>query len=105
MTVMIGGAWFEEYFGTNPTEEYLLSVALEQLKTILKIEIPPLSQNVSILRNCIPQYIVGHNDRVQRIKDYISVHKLPLGLCGSSYEGVGVNDVILSAKKAVSNDN
>lgn len=100
---MMGGAWFEKYFGTNPTEEHLMSVALEQLKTILKINEDPIAQNVSILKNCIPQYIVGHDERVECIKDYISENKLPLGLCGASYEGVGVNDVILSAKKVVSN--
>lgn len=104
-TVMLGGAWFEEYFGTNPSEEHLLKVALEQLRTILNIVIPPIGSNVSILRNCIPQYIVGHQERKNRIQNYIEEHKIPLGLCGSSYEGVGVNDVILSAKKAVSNIN
>lgn len=102
---MLGGAWFEEYFGTNPSEEHLLKVALEQLRTILNIVIPPIGSNVSILRNCIPQYIVGHQERKNRIQNYIEEHKIPLGLCGSSYEGVGVNDVILSAKKAVSNIN
>lgn len=101
LTVMMGGVWFEKYFGTNSTEKHLLSVAVEQVKTILKIKESPHAHSVSILKDCIPQHIVGHNQRIDRIRDYISKHKLPLGLCGSSYEGVGVNDVILSAKKAV----
>lgn len=99
---MLGGAWFEKYFGTSSTEDHLLSVALNQVKSILNIKATPISSNVAILKDCIPQYIVGHNERVDRIKNYISEHKLPLYLCGASYEGVGVNDVIYSAKKAVS---
>ncbi|KAK0079589.1 hypothetical protein PV325_001045 [Microctonus aethiopoides] len=103
LTVMMGGDWFEQYFGQNPTKEYLLSVALENLKTILNIKDDPVEVDVSILKDCIPQYIVGHSQRCNRIHDYISSHGIPLTLCGSSYEGVGINDVILSAKNAIDN--
>ncbi|XP_066582038.1 protoporphyrinogen oxidase isoform X3 [Prorops nasuta] len=78
LTVMMGGAWFNKYFGESPSKETLLSVA-----------------------TTAP--IVGHSQRVSRINDYISTRRIPLALCGSSYEGVGINDVILSAKQAVSN--
>lgn len=101
LTVMMGGEWFEKYFGQNPTEEQLLTTALNQMKDILCINEKPVAHNISILKNCIPQHVVGHTQRVKRIHDYISAHKIPLGLCGSSYQGVGVNDVILSAKQAV----
>ena len=98
---MMGGAWFQHYFGDSPTEDYLLSVALEQVKKILQIKVDPTSHNVAILKDCIPQYIIGHKQRLSRIQGYISDNKLPLALCGSSYQGVGLNDVILSAKQAV----
>ncbi|KYN04390.1 PREDICTED: protoporphyrinogen oxidase [Cyphomyrmex costatus] len=101
MTVMMGGAWFEKYFGSNPSEEQLLTTAINHIKNILVIEEEPVAYNVAILRDCIPQHVVGHNARVKRIHDYISAHHIPLALCGSSYEGVGLNDVILSAKQAV----
>ncbi|KAK0169087.1 hypothetical protein PV327_002833 [Microctonus hyperodae] len=101
LTVMLGGDWFEQYFGDNPTKEYLLSVALENLRTILNIKDDPVEADVSILKDCIPQYIVGHSQRCDRIRDYISSHGIPLTLCGSSYEGVGMSDVILSAKNAI----
>ena len=99
---MMGGAWYEKYFGACSTQEHLLSVALNQVKSILNIKEEPIASNVAILKDCIPQYLVGHNERLQKIKNYISEHKLPLYLCGASYDGVGVNDVIFSAKKAVS---
>lgn len=100
-TVMLGGYWFKEYFGENPTEGELLKVALEQLRTILKFNDDPDHCKVNILHSCIPQYTVGHNSRVDSIFKCITDNKLPLSLCGSSYSGVGVNDVILSAKNAV----
>ncbi|XP_012283522.1 protoporphyrinogen oxidase [Orussus abietinus] len=102
MTVMMGGAWFEEYFGKSPSKDHLLSVAVEHLKSILQIPDDPVEFNVAILQDCIPQHIVGHVQRLKRITNYISAHGIPLALCGSSYQGVGINDVILSAKQAVS---
>ena len=99
LTVMMGGAWYDKYF-QNATKEDLLSVALCQLKEILNIDSKPRAHHVSILKNCIPQYTVGHSNRLYKIKSYISSNKLPLILCGSSYDGVGINEVIASAKIA-----
>lgn len=92
---MMGGAWFEKYFGNSPSEDQILSVAVNQTKSILGIEEDPIEHDVTVLKDCIPQHIVGHNKRLQRINNYISAHKIPMALCGSSYEGVGLNDVIL----------
>ncbi|XP_033334431.2 protoporphyrinogen oxidase [Megalopta genalis] len=105
LTVMMGGEWFEKYFGQCSSDEHLLTVAVNQVQEILHIEEDPTVFNVSILKDCIPQHIVGHMQRLTRIRNYISTHKIPLGLCGSSYQGVGLNDVILSAKQAVSDIN
>ncbi|XP_055547366.1 protoporphyrinogen oxidase [Wyeomyia smithii] len=101
LTVMMGGAWFDKWFGSDPSEEKLLTTALKYVKDILDICEPPDSYKVHHLRKCIPQYVVGHQKRIDAIKHYIQANKLPLGLCGSSYDGVGVNDVILSAKLCV----
>lgn len=101
LTVMLGGAWYEELFGKNPDENTILNTAKEQLQKILGINEEPNLAKVNILKNCIPQYVVGHNENVQKINDYVKKHNLPISLCGSSFHGVGVNDVILSAKKAV----
>lgn len=101
LTVMMGGAWFEKWFGSNATEDQLLEIALKHVNKILDIDQAPDSYKVNILRKCIPQYVVGHHQRVNRIRQYVQEHKLPLGLCGASYDGVGVNDVILSARNCV----
>uniref|UniRef100_A0A182W2Z5 Protoporphyrinogen oxidase n=1 Tax=Anopheles minimus TaxID=112268 RepID=A0A182W2Z5_9DIPT len=101
LTVMMGGAWFEKWFGKNPSNEHLLEIALDNVKKILHIEQKPDSYKVNLLRKCIPQYTVGHQERVKAIRDYIEQHRLPIVLCGASYDGVGVNDVILSARTNV----
>lgn len=102
---MMGGAWFEKYFGKCSSEEHLKMVAVKYVNELLYINEDPKACHVSLLKDCIPQYMIGHAQRLTRIQDYICAHKIPLGLCGSSYHGVGVSDVILSAKEAVSNIN
>ncbi|XP_055617672.1 protoporphyrinogen oxidase [Toxorhynchites rutilus septentrionalis] len=101
LTVMMGGAWFHQWFGDNPSEEQLLDTALKHVNNILKIDQTPNHYKVNILRKCIPQYVFGHHKRVEKIKQYIRENNLPIALCGASYDGVGVNDVILSAKTCV----
>lgn len=99
LTAMMGGKWFRERFGDG-NESDLYGKAIEQIRKILKIDKQPDTFKVSILRQCIPQYVVGHFDRIERIRAYIEQNKLPLALCGSAYDGVGVNNVIYSAKIA-----
>lgn len=101
LTVMMGGHWFKSRLGQSPSDESILSTAVDNVRSILKITDKPCNHHVSVLKDCIPQYVVGHHDRVEKIRDYIKKHQLPLFLAGSSYDGVGVNDVIFSAKNAV----
>lgn len=101
LTLMMGGHWFTKHFGEDPTEEKLLNIGLKYLKDILKIDQQPDSYRVNILKKCIPQYTVGHYERLTEIRDYIQSNNLPLEIAGASYDGVGVNDVILSTKNAI----
>lgn len=99
LTAMMGGKWFRERFG-NGDEKDLYEKSINEIRRILKIQQTPNAFKVSILRQCIPQYVVGHFNRIERIRKYIEHNKLPLRVCGSAYDGVGVNNVILSAKNA-----
>lgn len=48
----------------------------------------PVAARVTRWDRGLPQYEVGHHDRVRRIREAAS--KLPgLALCGAAYEGVG----------------
>lgn len=100
LTVMMGGYWFKELFGDNPSLESLLDVALREVQQSLKIRAEPTRHHARILRDCIAQYVVGHSEVVSSARRLIADLRLPLALAGSSYDGVGVNDVIMSAKNA-----
>lgn len=102
LTVMMGGAWFEEVFG-NPdkvTEQMLMDRASEAVRKHLGITHSPTWSKAAVLKNCIPQYHVGHWKRLQMMRRFISDAALPLTLTGASYDGVSVNDVIMSGRDA-----
>lgn len=101
LTIMMGGYWFKQYFGESPSPESFLDVAVKEVESVLKIKEAPVRHSVNILKDCIPQYIVGHSEMVVNARKLIKDLKIPLTLAGNSYDGVGVNDAIMSAKKAV----
>ena len=61
----------------------------------------PARVHCAQLPRCIAQYTVGHTARLGRAREILARHKLPLHLVGSSYDGPGINDTIMSAKLAV----
>ncbi|TRY76568.1 hypothetical protein TCAL_00132 [Tigriopus californicus] len=100
-TVMMGGKWFQELFGENPSPDSLGEIALSELRHIMNIQEQPNRVMVKIHRKCIAQYIVGHKQQVQLARERVRSHGYPLSLVGSSYDGAGVNDVIMSGKQQV----
>ncbi|KAM3956755.1 protoporphyrinogen oxidase [Aphomia sociella] len=104
LTVMLGGRWFKEKFGDNVNEKKLFEIAMQEIGKILNINEEPSVYNVSILDRCIPQYVIGHYERIDQIRQYIQNNNLPISLVGSSYDGVGINDVVYSAKTQVEED-
>ncbi|KAM3872639.1 protoporphyrinogen oxidase [Diretmus argenteus] len=103
LTVMMGGAWFQEVFGApeEVTEECLLAAATEAVHCQLGVTTAPSWSRVALHKDCIPQYHLGHWRRVESMRSYIRKKLLPLSLAGSSYDGVSVNDVIFSGRRAV----
>ncbi|CAL8288913.1 unnamed protein product [Merluccius merluccius] len=105
LTVMMGGAWFQEVFGSpdKVSEEFLLAVATEAVRVQLGVRAAPSWSKVALQKNCIPQYYLGHWKRVECMRRYIAEKSLPLSLAGACYDGVSVNDVIYSGRMAVEN--
>ncbi|XP_054636735.1 protoporphyrinogen oxidase isoform X2 [Dunckerocampus dactyliophorus] len=103
LTVMMGGAWFQEAFGTpaSVTKEQLLERATEAMRCHLGVMAAPRWSWVSLQKDCIPQYTEGHFGRVDFMRRFVKKNSLSLSLIGSSYDGVSVNDVIFSARTAV----
>ncbi|XP_047218089.1 protoporphyrinogen oxidase isoform X1 [Girardinichthys multiradiatus] len=103
LTVMMGGAWFQNEFGTPKavTTEGLLARATEAVRCHLGVSVSPSWSNVALHRDCIPQYYLGHFQRVDCMRGFIKNNNLALSLIGSAYDGVSVNDVIFSGRTAV----
>ena len=99
LTVMMGGAWYDQVVGERGEEE-VAAMAQAAVSTILGISAEPVRSMTSLLPRCIAQYTVGHRARVARARA-----ALPPGVqvVGSSYDGPGINDTIVSAKNATLN--
>ncbi len=102
LTTMLGGAWYEEFIGSlNPDQIYDLAFA--ELRRHLGLKCDPDVKEVTILKNAIPQYRVGHQELLKKIHSSVVENGLGdrLFLTGNTYDGIGVNDSIFNAKKLV----
>ncbi|MDR7252363.1 oxygen-dependent protoporphyrinogen oxidase [Nocardioides sp. BE266] len=82
------------------TDEGLVRVSLADLAAMAGITATPVDTHVQRWGGALPQYVVGHVERVARIRAAIA--DLPgLAVCGAAYDGVGIPAVIGSARRAV----
>ncbi|KAG9326651.1 hypothetical protein KVV02_006162 [Mortierella alpina] len=116
LTAMIGGHMFEDVVArqedsttrssTEPTvpskdlESFFKQTAIDSVKKHLQMNAEPEMVKVHINRECIPQYLVGHLQRMQSLdqalrRDYDGL----LAVTGAGYLGVSVNDCIKNARE------
>jgi oxygen-dependent protoporphyrinogen oxidase len=77
----------------------LLVLAEQELSDLLHIRGEPVLRHVMRQHRTMPQYHVGHRDRVAAIRDRLA--RFPtLALAGSAYAGVGVPSCIQSGQQA-----
>jgi protoporphyrinogen/coproporphyrinogen III oxidase len=77
----------------------LAAVALDDLRAAARIEARPIELAVTRWGGALPQYSVGHLERVARIRRAVS--ELPaLAVAGAAYDGVGVPACIGSGASA-----
>jgi oxygen-dependent protoporphyrinogen oxidase len=78
----------------------LVALARRDLRTLLGIEEKPVDALVTRWGGGLPQYAVGHLDRVARIR--ADVARVPnLAVCGAAFDGLGIPACIASAQAAV----
>ena len=81
------------------TDEELVAHVVADLSLATGQEIRPVDAHVQRWGGALPQYAVGHLDRVARIR--AAVAAVPgLEVCGAAYDGVGIPAVIGSARRA-----
>jgi oxygen-dependent protoporphyrinogen oxidase len=80
-------------------DERLVELALEDLSDAIGLSVRPVDWHVQRWGGGLPQYAVGHLDRVHQVR--LSVAKTgPLAVCGAAYDGLGIPACIASAEKA-----
>lgn len=96
--VFVGRAGQESDIPWNETG--LLNLAREELDLTLNIAAEPLVSRVFIWEGAMPQYNLGHPEKLAQID--AALEKYPgLALAGNGYRGIGVPDCIHSGELAV----
>lgn len=89
-----------EEVALQATDEELVSWSRADLAAVTGLAAEPVDTHVQRWGGGLPQYALGHVDRVARIR--AAVAAVPgLAVCGASYDGVGIPAVIASAHRAV----
>lgn len=82
------------------SDEDLLAAAGAEVAELLKMDGPPIAGSVTRWGGGLPQYTVGHLDRVAAVR--AAVAEIPgLAVAGAAFDGVGVPACIRSAYAAV----
>jgi oxygen-dependent protoporphyrinogen oxidase len=99
MAIMIGGDLSNNAKAcdvSTASHESLLKTAIQSLREDLGITADPVSTSVNVALNAIPQYTVGHLERVEKIRATLAKDLPHLHIAGASYDGVGINDCVVS---------
>jgi oxygen-dependent protoporphyrinogen oxidase len=83
------------------SDDQIIKIVLEDLKKTMDITLDPDFTIVSRWKNSMPQYTVGHKQRLETINEHLKRELPGVVLAGSSYGGVGVPDCIDQGEAAV----
>ncbi|MFI9052233.1 protoporphyrinogen oxidase [Streptomyces sp. NPDC053427] len=78
----------------------LVDLSLADLGAAVGLTARPVAGTVTRWYGGLPQYTVGHLDRVARIRAAVAGLPGPLRVCGALYDGVGIPACIASARTA-----
>jgi protoporphyrinogen/coproporphyrinogen III oxidase len=80
-------------------DEDLVAVAAAELAAATGVRGGPVAHRVTRWGGALPQYTVGHLDRVARIRDAVAGQP-GLAVCGAAYDGVGLPACVATARAA-----
>lgn len=97
LRVFLGGATRPDLFDLD--DSAVRSLVVEELSSLLSIRGEPLLFDLARHSRAMPQYTLGHLDRVLEIRRLVARHPR-LFLCGNAFDGVGIPDCIRGAHAA-----
>ncbi|MEV6151519.1 protoporphyrinogen oxidase [Nonomuraea sp. NPDC052129] len=77
----------------------LVSLATAEMGDVMSVRGLPVDTRVSRWGGALPQYDVGHLDRVARIRAAVAVQP-GLAVCGAAYDGLGIPACVSTARTA-----
>lgn len=103
ITVVFGGHWWDgRSVASLPTKSEGLRMARRLLRRHLGITEDPVASVVTLQQDAIPQYEVGHCERMARFHGLLLERFAGrLRVAGGSYRGIGVHDCVFSARSVV----
>ena len=95
LSVLMGGHMYESAADV-PSKGRLIEQAIETVHLHLGIKEAPAYAMAHVQTDCIPQYTVGHVDRMRELGQALSDQPWNgrLSVAGASYGGVSVNDCV-----------
>lgn len=97
MRAFLGGACFPEVLEWS--DERILSAVSEDLRSLLSVREAPLFTKIARWSQKMPQYLVGHLQKVDRIEELVGTID-GLELAGNAYRGAGIPHCIRSGQQA-----
>ncbi|WP_028596348.1 protoporphyrinogen oxidase [Paenibacillus assamensis] len=81
-------------------DDALKRTVRNELKELMNIDIEPKFMEVTRLHRSMPQYDVGHVQRIAAFRQQLSQSLPGIAVAGGAYDGVGMPDCITSGRKA-----
>ncbi|WP_053365494.1 protoporphyrinogen oxidase [Bacillus sp. FJAT-27245] len=83
------------------SDDKIVRIVLEDLNKTMEITEKPEFVVISRWKDSMPQYTVGHRQRLETLRRHVSEELPGVYLAGASYEGVGLPDCIDQGEAAV----
>jgi protoporphyrinogen/coproporphyrinogen III oxidase len=83
------------------TDEEIVEIVLRDLNKTMNITAKPAFHIVSRWKQAMPQYKVGHLEKIEKVKTQLKAELPGVYLAGGSFEGVGIPGCIDQAEAAV----
>ena len=97
LQVIVGGA--RDYGVRTRSEEDVIHAAKRHLKSVLGIGVEPAHQAYFLHSRGLPQYAVGHKDRLERARAAFTALS-GVYVIGNGFDGIGINSCTAAAQTA-----